>query len=166
MIKNNKYLNDPRVYVLEMSDSRKKQSSCVNLAFVLGISVFQLLAGMVNQDSSRTGWIVFLYLFTYLPLIYAFFGVFTYWEAGTTMSCLQYQHGLMRIRKSLFAVLVMDVIGIAFEIIYMVLHRNGMDFAPELMYLLLHLPHIILVVVYGRYYDRTFASSVKEKNMN
>ena len=157
MIKNNKYLNDPRVYVLAMSDSRKKQSSCVNLAFVLGISVFQLLAGMVNQDSSRTGWIVFLYLFTYLPLIYAFFGVFTYWEAGTTMSCLQYQHGLMRIRKSLFAVLVMDVIGIAFEIIYM---------APELMYLLLHLPHIILVVVYGRYYDRTFASSVKEKNMN
>ena len=62
MIKNNKYLNDPRVYVLAMSDSRKKQSSCVNLAFVLGISVFQLLAGMVNQDSSRTGWIVFLYL--------------------------------------------------------------------------------------------------------
>ena len=166
MIKNNKYLNDPRVYVLEMSDSGKKQSSCVNFAFVLGIAAFQLLAGMVNQDSSRTGWIVFLYLFTYLPLIYAFFGVFTYWEAGTTMSCLQYQHGLMRIRKSLFAVLVMDVIGIAFEIIYMVLHRNGMDFAPELMYLLLHLPHIILVVVYGRYYDRTFASSVKEKNMN
>ena len=82
------------------------------------------------------------------------------------MSCLHYQHGLMRIRKSLFAVLVMDVIGIAFEIIYMVLHRNGMDFVPELMYLLLHLPHIILVVVYGRYYDRTFASSVKEKNMN
>ena len=38
MIKNNKYLNDPRVYVLAMSDSRKKQSSCVNLAFVIPAS--------------------------------------------------------------------------------------------------------------------------------
>lgn len=166
MIKNNKYLNDPRVYVLEMSDSGKKQSSCVNFAFVLGIAAFQLLAGMVNQDSSRTGWVVFLYLFTYLPLIYAFFGVFTYWSAGTTMTCLQYQHGLMRIKKSLLAVLAMDVIGIAFELLYMVLHRNGLHLVPELVYVLLHLPHIILVVVYGRYYDRTFASSVKEKNMN
>ena len=72
----------------------------------------------------------------------------------------------MRIRKSLLAVLVMDVIGIVFEILYMVLHWKGMDFVLELTYLLLHLPHIILVVVYGRYYDRTFASSVKEKNMN
>lgn len=166
MIKNNKYLNDPRVYVLAMSDSRKKQSSCVNLAFVLGISAFQLLAGMVNQDSSRTGWVVFLYLFTYLPLIYAFFGVFTYWSAGTTMTCLQYQHGLMRVKKSLLAVLAMDVIGIAFELLYMVLHRNGLHLVPELVYVLLHLPHIALVVGYGRYYDRTFASKVKEKNMN
>ncbi len=166
MIKNNKYLNDPRVYVLEMSDSGKKQSSCVNFAFVLGIAAFQLLAGMINQDSSRTGWVVFLYLFTYLPLIYAFFGVFTYWSAGTTMTCLQYQHGLMRIKKSLLAVLAMDVIGIAFELLYMVLHRNGMHLVPELVYVLLHLPHIALVVGYGRYYDRTFASKVKEKNMN
>lgn len=166
MIKNNKYLNDPRVYVLEMSDSGKKQSSCVNFAFVLGIAAFQLLAGMVNQDSSRTGWVVFLYLFTYLPLIYAFFGVFTYWSAGTTMTCLQYQHGLMRIKKSLLAVLAMDVIGIAFELLYMVLHRNGLHLVPELVYVLLHLPHIALVVGYGRYYDRTFASKVKEKNMN
>lgn len=166
MIKNNKYLNDPRVYVLEMSDSGKKQSSCVNFAFVLGIAAFQLLAGMVNQDSSRTGWVVFLYLFTYLPLIYAFFGVFTYWSAGTTMTCLQYQHGLMRIKKSLLEVLAMDVIGIAFELLYMVLHRNGLHLVPELVYALLHLPHIALVVGYGRYYDRTFASKVKEKNMN
>ena len=53
MIKNNKYLNDPRVYVLAMSDSRKKQSSCVNLAFVLGISVFQLLAGQSGFFADR-----------------------------------------------------------------------------------------------------------------
>ena len=163
MIKNNKYLNDPRVYVLEMSDFAKKRSAVVNLAFVLGIAVFQLLAGMVNQDSSRTSWIVFLYLFTYLPLIYAFFGVFTYWEAGTTMSCLQYQHGLMRIKKSLLAVLAMDVIGIAFELLYMVLHRNGLHLVPELVYVLLHLPHIILVACYGRYYDRTYATKLQEK---
>ncbi len=162
MINKNRYFNDPRVFVLDMGKTDKKKSSYINLMFVIGITAVWILAGMVNQDSSRTGWIVFLYLFTYLPLIYAFFGVAVYWESGIVMSCLQYQQGLVRIRRSLLAVLVMDVLGIVAELIYIILYRMEIHVIPELSYLLLHLPVIALAIIYGRYYDRTYAPKLRE----
>lgn len=162
MMDKNRYRNDPHVFVLDMSDTEKKKSSYINLMFVIGIAAVWILAGMVNQDSSRTGWIVFLYLFTYLPLIYALFGVAVYWESGTVMSCLQYQQGLLRIRRSLLAVLVMDALGILAELLFIFLYRMEIHAVRELAYLFLHLPVIALVMIYGYYYDHTYVSGLQE----
>lgn len=146
-----------RIYVLPFDEKKKRMTSRVNLAFVAGLTAIQVIAGLLNPDSSRTFWIVYPYLFIYLPLFYAFFGVYSYSEATTRMQSAQYQHGLVRIRRSLLAVMVLAAINALLDVIYMIIHRGEIRLGIELVYCLMFVLLIVGVVCYGRFYDRNFA---------
>ena len=55
-------------YILPFSEKEKKKTNWINMAFAAILLVLQVVAGMVNQDSSRTFWVLYPYLFTFLPV--------------------------------------------------------------------------------------------------
>ncbi|MDO4650876.1 MAG: hypothetical protein Q4B26_19745 [Eubacteriales bacterium] len=156
----NQDLADSNIYVLQMDQGQKKKSARNNLLFVVGIAVLQIAAGFLNQPSSRTFYVVYPYLVVFLPLIYAFLGVSTYYGATTRMSSRQYREGIQRIRRSLIGIMVLKMIGLILDLIFFI--RNIGEFASagqtsmEIAYLMLHLPVIVLIVMYARYYDKTY----------
>lgn len=151
-----------RFYVLPFDGERKKKTAGVNLLYAAGLTAAAVFAGMLNPDSSRTFWIVYPYLFLYLPLFYAFFGVYAYAQAPVRMQSAQYQNGLMRIRRSFMGVLVLSAANIAADIVYMVLYHDRIRMVTELVYCLMFVVLIVAVVCYGRFYDRTYAGITVE----
>lgn len=152
-----------RFYVLPFDEKQKRRTARINLWYVLGLTAVQVLAGMMNQDSSHTFWIVYPYLFLYLPLFYAFFGVYAYSKAQVRMQSAQYRHGLVRIRRSLIGVLVLAAVNFLLDVVYMVLHRGTIRLGVELAYCLMFVLLIAGVVLYGRFYDRAYGGIVVEE---
>lgn len=54
-------------YILPFTEQEKKKSNWLNMAFAAVLLILQVAAGMVNQDSSRTFWVLYPYLFTFPP---------------------------------------------------------------------------------------------------
>lgn len=152
-----------QIYVLPFDEKKKRMTSLVNLAFVAGLAAVQVAAGLLNPDSSHTFWIVYPYLFIYLPLFYAFFGVYTYAEATTRLQRVQYQNGLGRIRRSLIGILVLAAVNIVLDVVYMIVHRGGIRLWVELAYCMMFALQIAGVVGYGRFYDKNFTGIVIEE---
>ncbi|MDO4633515.1 MAG: hypothetical protein Q4B01_06630 [Eubacteriales bacterium] len=148
--------SDMSYYHLDMDEEQKRRSAWKNLYFVTGIAVLHTAAGLLNQPSSRTFYVVYPYLTVFLPLIYAFLGVGTYFRSGVRMSSRQYREGLQRIRRSLLGILALKGIGILLELVYLCRNYSRVPIGREIAYLLLHLPVIAVILWYGRYYDRTF----------
>ncbi len=153
----NQDLNDQNIYVLQMDQEQKRVSVRRSLLYAAGALVLHAAAGLLNQPSSRCFYVVFPYLFAFLPLIYALLGVLTYSGAAVRMSSRQYREGIRRIRRSLLGVFWLKVIGMVLDGVYLLRHFGEGNPGRELIYFLLHLPVIALIVLYGRYYDRTFA---------
>lgn len=151
-----------RFYVLPFDGEQKRKTARVNFLYAAGLTAVQVAAGMLNPDSSRTFWIVYPYLFLYLPLFYAFFGVYAYAQAPVRMQSAQYHNGLMRIRRSFMGVLVLSAANIAADIVYMVLYHDRIRMVTELVYCLMFVILIAAVVCYGRFYDRTYAGITVE----
>lgn len=149
-----------RFYVLPFGEKRKRRTAWINLGYVLGLTAVQVLAGLLNPDSSHTFWIVYPYLFLYLPLFYAFFGVYAYAKAPLRMQSAQYRHGLLRIRRSLIGVLVLAAVNALLDVVYMVLHRGTIRPGTELAYCLTFVLLIAGVILYGRFYDRAYGGIV------
>lgn len=152
-----------RIYVLPFDDKRKRRTAWVNLFYALVLTAVQVVAGLLNPDSSHTFWIVYPYLFIYLPLFYSFFGVYAYSEATTRMQSVQYQHGLVRIRRSFIGVMALAGINVVLDVIYMVIHRGAIRLGIELVYCMMFILLILGVISYGRFYDRNFSGIVVEE---
>ena len=77
-------------YILPFTEQEKKKSNWLNMAFAAVLLILQVAAGMVNQDSSRTFWVLYPYLFTFLPVFYFLVGAFSYWSDPLRMQQAQY----------------------------------------------------------------------------
>ena len=60
------YIGD--YYILPLDERQKKKTNLVNIGFAAVFFLIQIAMGMVNQDSSRTFWIVYPYLFIFLTV--------------------------------------------------------------------------------------------------
>ena len=152
-----------RIYVLPFDGKKKWRTVWITLLYALGLTAVQVAAGLLNPDSSHTFWIVYPYLFIYLPLFYAFFGVYAYAEATTRMQSVQYEHGLVRIRRSFVAVMVLAALNVVLDVAYMIVHRGEIRLGVELAYCLMFVLLIVGVICYGRFYDRNFGGIVVEE---
>ncbi|KIR03405.1 hypothetical protein P261_02220 [Lachnospiraceae bacterium TWA4] len=154
----NQDLDDLNIYVLNMNQEEKKKSARGNLIYVTGIAILHIAAGFLNQPSSRTFYVVYPYLIVFLPLIYAFLGVVTYYSATTRMSGRQYREGIQRIRRSLLGIMVLKVIGMLLDIVYLIRNFYQGFMEMEIIYLAFHILVIFGIILYGRYYDKTFTN--------
>lgn len=153
-------------YILPFNKEEKKKAGLVNLGFALALMAVQIAAGMVNQDSSRTFWIVYPYLFVFLPAIYFLIGAVSFLGCPVRMQKVQYETGLARIRRSCVGVVVMAGIGMVLELVFILIHHGGVRMERELIYLLCQGLLLAAGFLYGRYYDRTYGGLTIEPSPN
>lgn len=156
------YMGD--YYILPLDEDGKKKTNLVNIGLAVMLISIQVVAGMVNQDSSRTFWIVYPYLFIFLPLAYLFIGAVSYWSDPLKMQKAQYETGLARIRRSCIGAMALTVISAALDVIYMFLHHAEIRMGRELLYLLCHILLLAGAFLYGRYYNKTYGGLRIEKS--
>lgn len=153
-------------YALPFDSERKKRTNLVNMGAALAFLVIQTAAGMVNQDSSRTFWIVYPYLFVFLPVAYFLIGAVSYWGCPLRMQKAQYETGLARIRRSCAGAMVMAGICMALDLVYIFIHHGDVRMGREIVYLLCHGLLLAVGFLYGRYYDRIYCGLTIEPSAN
>lgn len=151
-------------YILPFDEKEKKKTNLVNIGYTMALVIFQAAAGMVNQDSSRTFWIVYPYLLLFLPLAYLCLGVISYFGDPLRMQRAQYETGLVRIRRSLTGAMTLAGVSAALDILYIVLHHGEIQLGRELLYLLCHGLFLSTAFLYGRYYKRTYGALFTEQS--
>lgn len=153
-------------YVLPFDEGKKKKTGLENMLFSILLFVIQLVEGMLNQDSSRTFWIVYPYLFVFLPLAYMILGSVSYFGVPLKMQKAHYEMSLARIHRSCIGAMVLVVISALLDLIYIIVNRSSIRLGMELLYLVLHVLFFAVAFAYGKYYDRMYAGLTIEKSQN
>lgn len=153
-------------YILPFEEGQKKKTAWGNLFFSVLLFGIQLLAGMLNQDSSRTFWIVYPYMFVFLPVAYMFLGAVSYFSVPLKMQKAHYETSLARLRHSCVGAMVLVGISGVLDIAYIILNRADLRIGMELGYLFLHVLFLLVAVFYGKYYDRMYGGIHLEKSQN
>lgn len=158
----NHYVYNGMRYVLPYDEKQKKKTNWMQIGLTALITVLQLVTGMINQDSSHTFWVVYPYIFVYLPLIFLLLGVISYLECGIRIQEDQYDKSIRRIRRSVWGVIVLSVLAAVCDIVYLVLYRGSINMVREVLYLSGLLLTTGAGIGYGICYDRMFAGIMTE----
>ena len=156
------YIGD--YYILPLDERQKKKTNLVNIGFAAVFFLIQIAMGMVNQDSSRTFWIVYPYLFIFLPVAYFFVGAASYWSDPLRMQKAQYETGIARMRRSCIGAAFLAVFSAVLDVIYMLQHLGSMRLGRELLYLLCHILFLAAAFLYGKYYNKAYGGLRIEKS--
>ncbi len=151
-------------YQLPFDEAKKKKTAWVNLGCSVLLLAVQLVTGMVNQDSSRTFWIVYPYMFVFLPCIYFLMGAVTYFEVPLKMQKAKYETSLVRIKRSCIGAMVLVALSAILDLIYIVIYHGSIQIEKELIYLFFHMLFLVISYLYGRYYDKVYQGIVIEEN--
>lgn len=149
-------------HILPFDEKGKKKTNYFQLLYVFLMTVILFLVGMINQDSSRTFWIVYPYFFLFLPLIYLWRGVLGYVSCGVRISGNAYARSIQRIRRSAWGGIVLTAIAIACDVVFLVLYHGQIRVGRELVYLVGLLVYLVSGIAYGYFYDRMFAGILVE----
>ncbi len=145
------------LYVLPYDETEKKKTYLPCLLFGAGMFASLIVQGLVNQTSSRTLWVVLPYFFQFLPVFFFLIGIVEYAGATPRMTREQYDKGIGRIHFNGIGVIVTAAISIICEVVYLIIRRGQYDIGREMIYLLLHLPVILVAILFARYYNKTFS---------
>lgn len=143
-------------YILPFSQEKKKKTGLYNILFAVAIFIVHLGAGLLNQQSSRTAWIVYPYLFGFVPMGYMLGGALGYWKSPLKMQRVQYETGIERMRRSCIGIFIFTGLGIILDIVFMALHHNELAWQREIMYLLCHITIFGISLLFTRYYSRNY----------
>ena len=145
------------LYVLPYDETEKKKTYLPCFSFGAGMFACLVVQGLVNQTSSRTLWVVLPYFLQFLPVLFFLMGIVEYALAAPKMTRQQYDKGVGRMHFNGIAVIVLAAISIISDVIYLVLRRGRYDMGREFFYLFLHVPVIMIAVLFSRYYNKKFS---------
>ncbi|MBE5843571.1 MAG: hypothetical protein E7302_05230 [Butyrivibrio sp.] len=156
------YVGD--IYVLPYDETEKKKTYFPCILYGIGMFAATVLQGMVNQASSRTLWVVLPYIIQFLPVLFFLLGIVEYIGATPRMTKPQYDKGIGRMHFCAAALIVLTVISAVSDIVYLIIRRGQYDMTKEVIYLLLHIPVILVAFFFGRYYNKKFSGIAVESN--
>ncbi|MBP5608287.1 MAG: hypothetical protein J6X66_08490 [Lachnospiraceae bacterium] len=156
------YTGDYHELSFDLKTKKRIQLSCL----LFGLLFFSalLLPGLLNQPSSRSILVCLPYVFMFLPLIFYFSGVFSFFQASLLLTRERFDKSVLRMKHSAVALLVLAIISLICGIRWMIMNKGGSSPSAEIIYLLGHLPLIVLVIVFGKYYDKSFTVKEKEES--
>ena len=173
-IKNAETPDEKDFFIIPYDEKKKRKIALINLYFCFLFLLLQILAGLMNQSSSRTAWIFFPYILLFLPIAYFFFGATTFitvpkknsvmtidQETEHEQSCIslsrkEWEKSLARCKHSGFALLAISCINALLEFVYIVLHRND-GITKDFLYLAVLIVMAAMCALYGIFFDRSFS---------
>lgn len=156
----NKYKDDNRFYKLEINETEKKKVNKMNWMYFFGMFCFWLLAGLVNQDSSRTFYVLFPYYFIFLPIIYFGYGALNFSGISSNMDGVAYDSSIRRMHRSGLGIIVWTGINVLLDIIYMILNFQTTNVWKEMIYCIALIGIIVVGFGFAKFYDRNYATKV------
>ena len=150
-------------YCLSFDEKQKKRTRIYNMLFLIAFVTVWMIAGLINQDSSRTAWILFPYFFLLLPMIYFFNGAFGYWSVPLRMEKALYDTALGRMHRSGIGIIVMAIINIILDVIFIGLNIQTINIISELLYIGCLILVLLIGFIFAKFYDKTYANIVIEK---
>ena len=150
-------------YCLPLDEAGKKKANCYNFVFGLIMLAIALTAGLLNPDSSRTAWIVFPYVFLYLPVVYMLFGAYTFAGAKIRMEKVVYDKTIVRMRRACWGVIVLSILNTILDLVYIILHFGEMNVMREAVYCVCLIVIAVTGIVFGRFFDRTYMPVTMER---
>ena len=149
---------------LKFDIKTKKKIQGVCLAFGVLLLAALMIPGLLNQPSSRSIMVCLPYVVMFLPLIFFFFGIFSFFQASLLLTRERFDKSVLRMKHSVVALFVLAVISVLCEVIWIIMNKGGEAPVKEFIYLLCHIPLMILVFVFGKYYDKAFFGEKGEQD--
>ncbi len=142
----------------ELKFDLKTKKRIQGICLIYGILMLAalLLPGLMNQPSSRSLPVCLSYVFMFLPLIFFFFGIFSFFQASLLLTRERFDKSVLRMKHSTVALLLVAVVSLICGIIWFILNKGGEAPVKELIYLSCHIPLMILVFAFGKFYDKAF----------
>ena len=69
---------------------------------------------------------------------------------------VRFDKSVLRMKHSSVALFVLAVISVLCEVIWIIINKGGEAPLKEFIYLLSHIPLMVLVIIFGKYYDKAF----------
>ena len=151
------------IYVLPYDETEKKKTYLPCILFGVGMFASLIVQGLVNQTSSRTLWVVLPYFIQFLPVLFFLIGIMEYVGATPRMTREQYDKGVGRMHFCGIAVIVLAAVSAICDVIYIIIRHGQYDVVRELIYLVLHVPVIIVACLFAGYYNRKFSGISVQK---
>ena len=151
-------------YELPYDEKQFKKNKIVCLIFSVMFLLIYMVAGFINPDSSKTAWVVFPYIFIFLPIAFNILGVVNLFTLKTRMERSGYEESIIRMKNSSLTIMVLAIINILIDIIFIIKNFNKINFVIEISYILLLLILIITVIAFGKKYDKMFGGVVLNSN--
>ena len=143
-------------YCIPLDEAGKKKAAVHNFLFGGSMLLIAVLAGMLNPESSRTAWIVFPYIFLYLPCAYMLFGAYAFTGAKLKMEKACYDGSIVRMMRSCRGVIILSILNVILDVVYMILHFDTINKMKEFGYCGCLVVIAIIGIAYGIYFDRTY----------
>ncbi len=150
------------IYRLPYDHKQKRKNSCICIVYSLCELLIFVLAGLINQDSSRTFWIVFPYLFLFLPIAFQLLGAINLILSDDIMAEKSFNNSLGRIKTSARLLIVLSVINLVLDIVFILLHFGQIAISSEIIYMVCIVLIIIASIIFGFIFDKLFAGLIKE----
>ena len=145
------------------SGELKKNKICSLIFGLLFLALF-VLAGSINADSSRTVWIVFPYLFIFLPIALFLLGVVSLFFIKDRMEKGEYEGSIIRMKNSGLAIFWVTIINIFLDVIFIIKNLKTIILGKEIFYIAILIILIITVLVFAKKYDKMFGGVYLDSN--
>lgn len=158
---NGKYSYVGSYYTLPINEEEKKKTAIMNFVFFVLFGVLEVAIGMINPDSSRTAWVIFPYIFLFLPIAYFFIGAYTYVGLPVKMEHAAYRGSIVRMRRSAMGIIILAIVNIIADVVFMIIYRNSLNWAREIIYCVGLVIILVLAVIFGkRMFDKYYVVTI------
>lgn len=145
-------------YQLPFDETTKQKTNRINVGFAVLFFAMILGVGFINTASSKVMWCYFPYIFMYLPMAFFVAGAIAYVKADLSMPEATYKKSILRMRNSVYGILIFAVINIITDGIYMLIHRGQYAMGNDICFLLGQLVIIGCALAFSMVYDKYYAT--------
>lgn len=123
-------------YCYQCDEMRLKNMKRIFVGILGILSVILVGMGLINNPGSRRFEITIPYVCCYLPLVYAWLGLFRIIIAPKRMSYVDYDKGYVRLRKSTVGLFVFSVLIMVGELLFWILGKEKFSLHSEWLFLM------------------------------
>ena len=147
-------------------ESKKYTKRKVTLGLLLGAIVLLgviIVAGLLNTASSRNVFIGLPFIFTFLPIIYLFRGVFALMERPEPFTKVTYRNSIQRSMNCYKGLFVLFAYIVLASILYFLVKIHQIDWKNELFFVIFNITALLFSCFQIQYVSRVLKTIVSRE---